>query len=219
MRVTGIRYHPACGGPAPGGSRAGAPGGDSRAGTPGRGLQAGAPGGGRLPRGTRAVTGPGAGAPGLARAGRGQVPGRGGVVAPAPGIPGPRRPGGFARTRGTKAGPRPEAPGKAKVPAGRRPAVRRGAFASGADQRTRGVWRLSAEHAEAALNLVLVDDGGGVPVADAVLIGQPVRALFAAQEGRPGFQVAEPFAEFAARYERDAGDEAFVCVRRVRQRH
>ena len=52
---------------------------------------------------------------------------------------------------------------------------------------------LCAGEAEAAPEFVFVTDGGGVVVADAVLVGKPVRSLFAAQERGPGFEVGEPF--------------------------
>ena len=51
---------------------------------------------------------------------------------------------------------------------------------------------LSPEEAQAAPDLVLVDDGGGVPVADAMLVSKPVSAFFTTQEGGSGLQVGEP---------------------------
>jgi len=51
---------------------------------------------------------------------------------------------------------------------------------------------LSAKEPEAAANFVLANDSRGVPVADAMLVGQPVSALVATQEGGARFQVAEP---------------------------
>ena len=72
--------------------------------------------------------------------------------------------------------------------------------------------RLSAEEPETAADFVLANDGRGVAVADAVLVGEPVSALVATQEGGPGFQVAEPLGQLAPGYERDACDEAFVSI-------
>ena len=51
---------------------------------------------------------------------------------------------------------------------------------------------LSAEKPKTATDFVLADDGRGVAVADAVLIGEPVGALVTTEEGRSGFQVTEP---------------------------
>ena len=51
---------------------------------------------------------------------------------------------------------------------------------------------LSAEEPKTAANFVLADDGRGVAVTDAVLVGEPVRTLVMAEEGGAGFQVAEP---------------------------
>src|SRR5580700_10307876 len=70
------------------------------------------------------------------------------------------------------------------------------------------VARLSAEEPETAADFVLANDGGGVAVADAVLVGEPVGALVATQEGGTGFQVGEPLGQLSSRYERDACDEA-----------
>jgi len=50
----------------------------------------------------------------------------------------------------------------------------------------RTVW-LAPEEAEFAAEFVLVDDRGRVAVADAVLVGEPVGALFTAEEGGAGF--------------------------------
>jgi hypothetical protein len=61
-------------------------------------------------------------------------------------------------------------------------------FSSGGDRRT----SLSAEEPKTAADFVLADDGVGVAVADAVLIGEPVSTLVAAEEGGPGFHVGEP---------------------------
>src|SRR6185437_10129501 len=78
---------------------------------------------------------------------------------------------------------------------------------------------LSGGEPEAAAYFVLADDRGGVAVADAVLVGEPVGALVTAKEGGPGFQVGEPLRQLAPRNERDASDEAFVGSGGVRQRH
>src|SRR6185312_16105003 len=78
---------------------------------------------------------------------------------------------------------------------------------------------LSAEEPETAADFVLADDGRGVAVADAVLVGEPVGSFVAAEEGGPRFQVAEPLGQFASGYARDARDEALVGSGGVRQRH
>jgi hypothetical protein len=75
---------------------------------------------------------------------------------------------------------------------------------------------LSAEEPEAAADFVLADDGLGVAVADAVLVGEPVGALVTAEDGRTGFQVAEPLRQLAPGYERNACYEAFVSSGGVR---
>src|SRR6202034_2471597 len=62
--------------------------------------------------------------------------------------------------------------------------------------------RLSAEEPETAADSVLANDGGGVAVADAVLVGEPVGALVATQEGGAGFQVGEPLGQLSSGYER-----------------
>jgi hypothetical protein len=50
---------------------------------------------------------------------------------------------------------------------------------------------LSAEEPETATYFVLAHDRGGVAIADAVLVGEPVSALVAAKGGT-GFEVGEP---------------------------
>ena len=81
----------------------------------------------------------------------------------------------------------PMAGSRANQPAGGKRAAAR---AQGAGER--GARGLPREEAQAAPDLVLVDDGGGVPVADAMLVSKPVRAFFTAQEGGSGLQVGEP---------------------------
>jgi len=54
--------------------------------------------------------------------------------------------------------------------------------------RRHGFW-LDAKSPEVTLYFVLADDGHGVAVADAVLVGEPVRPLLAAQEGGTGLEV------------------------------
>jgi hypothetical protein len=71
-------------------------------------------------------------------------------------------------------------------------------------------YKLGSEEPEMTTDFVLADDGDGVAVADAVLVGEPVGPLFAAEEGGAGFEVAEPLGQLAPRDERDAGDEALV---------
>src|SRR5580704_154566 len=65
--------------------------------------------------------------------------------------------------------------------------------------------------------LVLVHDGAGVAVGEPMLVGQPVRALFAAQEGRTGFEAFEPLREVASGDERDARDQVLMRFRGVVQ--
>src|SRR5690242_2764034 len=81
------------------------------------------------------------------------------------------------------------------------------------------VLALSAEEPETAADFVLADDGSGIAVADAVLVGEPVGALVAAEEGGSGFQVAEPLGQLAPGYAGDARYEALVGGEGVRQRH
>ncbi len=71
---------------------------------------------------------------------------------------------------------------------------------------------LSAKEPETAAYFVLANDGGGVAVADAMFVGEPVGALIAAEEGRAGFEVAEPLGQLSTGYERDACDEALVST-------
>src|SRR5579859_1622935 len=65
--------------------------------------------------------------------------------------------------------------------------------------------------------LVLVHDGAGVAVTEPVLVGQPVRALFAAQEGWTRFQAGEPLREFSSGDGRDARDQVFMRFQGVVQ--
>src|SRR5579863_9222411 len=90
---------------------------------------------------------------------------------------------------------------------------------SDAGVRTRRAAQLGAEEPEFAADFVLVDDRGRVAVADAVLVGEPVGALFTAEEGGAGFEVGEPLGQLAPRLGGDTGDEALVHVGGVRQRH
>src|SRR5215510_6226388 len=66
-------------------------------------------------------------------------------------------------------------------------------------------------------HLVLVHDGAGVAVGEPVLVGQPVRALLAAQEGGTGFQACEPLREFSSGDGRDARDQIPMRLRGVVQ--
>src|SRR5690349_4995374 len=79
--------------------------------------------------------------------------------------------------------------------------------------------RLSVKEPETTANFVLANDGSRVTVADAMLVGEPVGPLIAAQERRTGLQVAEPLGQLAAGRAWDASYEAFVGVGGVRQRH
>src|ERR1700742_5231192 len=78
---------------------------------------------------------------------------------------------------------------------------------------------LSAEEPKTAAYFVLADDGRGVAVADAVLVGEPVGAFVAAEEGGARFQVAEPLGQLTTGLHRDACEEALVGCGGVRQRH
>ena len=73
--------------------------------------------------------------------------------------------------------------------------LRKGGYLSGEDPRT----TLSAEDPKTAAYFVLADDGRGVAVTDAVLVGEPVGPLFPAEERGAGIQVAEPLGQLAAR--------------------
>src|SRR5580700_5923744 len=66
-------------------------------------------------------------------------------------------------------------------------------------------------------HLVLVHDGAGVAVGEPVLVGQPVRALFAAQECRTGFEACEPLREGSSGDGRDARDQVLVRFQGVVQ--
>src|SRR5215471_14477754 len=59
-------------------------------------------------------------------------------------------------------------------------------------------------------HLVLVHDGAGVAMGEPVLVGQPVRALIAAQEGGAGFEACEPLREFSSGDGRDARDQVLM---------
>src|SRR5215470_13776074 len=65
--------------------------------------------------------------------------------------------------------------------------------------------------------LVLMHDGAGVAVGKPVLVGQPVRALLAAQEGRAGFEACEPLRESSSGDRRDARDQVLMRFRGVVQ--
>ena len=78
--------------------------------------------------------------------------------------------------------------------------------------------RLSAEEPEAAADFVLANDGRGVAVADAVLVGKPVGALFTAQEGRTGFNTSEPLSKVTTRDAGYAGNQIFVRLQGASQR-
>src|SRR5215467_8331231 len=66
-------------------------------------------------------------------------------------------------------------------------------------------------------HLVLVHDGAGVPMGEPVLIRQPVRALFAAQEGGAGFEALEPLREGSSSDGRNARDQVLMRLRGVVQ--
>src|SRR5215470_6554938 len=65
--------------------------------------------------------------------------------------------------------------------------------------------------------LVLVHDGAGVTVGEPVLVGQPVRALLAAQERGTGFEACEPLRECSSGDGRDARDQVLMRFRGVVQ--
>src|SRR5690348_6318771 len=62
-------------------------------------------------------------------------------------------------------------------------------------------------------HLVLVHDGGGIPMSKPVLIRKPVRALLAAQEGWTGFQAREPLREGSSGDGQDARDQVLMRLR------
>src|SRR6516164_7789666 len=66
-------------------------------------------------------------------------------------------------------------------------------------------------------HLVLVHDGAGVPMREPVLIRQPVRALFAAQERGAGFEALEPLREGSSSDGRYARDQVLMRLRGVVQ--
>src|SRR2546425_2440887 len=74
-----------------------------------------------------------------------------------------------------------------------------------------------AVEAGAPAQRVLVHDGAGVAVSKPVLVGQPVRALFAAQEGGAGFQACEPLREVSSGDGRDARDQVLMRFQGVVQ--
>src|SRR5260370_15774543 len=80
-------------------------------------------------------------------------------------------------------------------------------------QVVRRISQLGSVEAQAPAHLVFVHDRVGVAVRDAGVIGQPVRALFAAQERGARFEAVEPLSEVAAGDDRDACDEAIVQIR------
>lgn len=70
---------------------------------------------------------------------------------------------------------------------------------------------------EPALHLVLVHDGAGVAMGQAMLVGQPVGTFLAAGERGSGLKSMEPLSEFTSSDGWDAGDEVLVHLRRVGQ--
>src|SRR5215472_479132 len=66
-------------------------------------------------------------------------------------------------------------------------------------------------------HLVLVHDGAGVPMGEPVLIRQPVRTLFAAQERGARFEALEPLREGSSGDGRDARDQVLMRLRGVVQ--
>src|SRR5215470_2464837 len=66
-------------------------------------------------------------------------------------------------------------------------------------------------------HLVLVHDGAGVAVGEPVLVGQPMRALFTAQERGAGFKALEPLREGSSGDGRDARDQVLMRFRGVVQ--
>ena len=71
---------------------------------------------------------------------------------------------------------------------------------------------------EPPAHLVLVHEGVGVAVGDTVLVGEPLRALFAAQERRAGFKAHEPLTEVTACDAGYACNKILVRLQRAGQR-
>ena len=67
--------------------------------------------------------------------------------------------------------------------------------------------------AQPTAHLVFVHDRVGVAARDPGVVGEPVRALLAAQEGGAGFKSMEPLSEVAAGDDRYAGYQAAVQSR------
>ena len=56
-------------------------------------------------------------------------------------------------------------------------------------------------------------DGTGVPVGEAVLVGQPYSTFVTAEEGRARLEASEPLVEVASRYVGNARNQIFVKLR------
>src|ERR1700760_1269138 len=89
---------------------------------------------------------------------------------------------------------------------------------AGHDQTGPGERPSEGVEAETPLHLPLVHDGVGVAVRDAVLVGEPVGALFTAQEGRTGFHTSEPLSKVTTRDAGYARDQIFVRLQGASQR-
>ena len=70
--------------------------------------------------------------------------------------------------------------------------------------------RGSAETSRRAALVVLVHDGRGVPVRDAVLVAQPIHTLFETEQARAVFQRPEPLGELAPGHHRDLREQLLV---------
>ena len=64
---------------------------------------------------------------------------------------------------------------------------------------------------------MLVNDRVSIAAGDAGVLGQPMGALFTAQERWTGFEPSEPFGEIYSGDGRNARDETTVQVRTVNQ--
>ena len=91
---------------------------------------------------------------------------------------------------------------------------RRVVFAPGGTSAGRDVMNRSGSvEAQAPTHLVLVHDRVGVAAGDARVVGEPVGALFAAEESGTRFEPVEPLSEAAACCDRNACDKAGVQIR------
>ena len=102
--------------------------------------------------------------------------------------------------------------GKAEISGTERADVPPGTYARGPGE-ARADGPLRPIHAQPPAHLVFVHEGVRIAAGDAGFVGEPVGALFAAQEGRARFEAVKPLSEATAGHGRDAGDQAAVQVR------